>query len=181
MNQLNFGQALDAIKTGKRIARSGWNGKDMFVYLVPAASYPVQTGAAEAHFGEGVMVPYNAYMAIKGVDGTVSTWVPSVSDCLATDWGVVGEPVPETIQDKLIAHAKGAATGFDVPVHVPPHQARVIKEKAARDGEISSLAAFIDTNPVFATLPADEQARMRRQLDVMRELSVILGERIAAF
>lgn len=92
MNQLNFGQALDAIKAGKRIARTGWNGKGMFVYLVPPASYPVQTGAAKAHFGEGAMVPYNAYMAIKNVDGTVSTWVPSVNDCLAMDWGIVGEP-----------------------------------------------------------------------------------------
>ena len=94
MNQLNFGQALDAIKAGKRIARTGWNGKDMFVYLVPPASYPVQTGAAKAHFGAGAMVPYNAYMAIKNVDGTVSTWVPSVNDCLAVDWGVVGEAAP---------------------------------------------------------------------------------------
>ena len=66
-------------------------------------------------------------------------------------------------------------------VEVPPHQARVIKEKAARDGEISRLAAFIGSNPAFPQLPADEQARLRRQLDVMRELSVILGERIAAF
>ncbi len=64
---------------------------------------------------------------------------------------------------------------------VPPHQQRVIDEKAARDGEIDRLAAFIVSNPVFATLPQDEQARLRRQLNVMRELSVILGERIAAF
>ena len=64
---------------------------------------------------------------------------------------------------------------------VPPHQQRVIDEKAARDGEIDRLAAFVVSNPVFATLPQDEQARLRRQLDVMRELSVILGERIAAF
>ena len=64
---------------------------------------------------------------------------------------------------------------------LPPHQQRVIDEKAARDSEISRLAVFIDSNPVFPQLPADEQARLRRQLDVMRELSVILGERIAAF
>lgn len=64
---------------------------------------------------------------------------------------------------------------------VPPHQQRVIDEKAARDSEISRLAVFIDSNPVFPQLPADEQARLRRQLDVMRELSVILGDRIAAF
>jgi hypothetical protein len=91
MNSMNFGAAIEAIKAGKRIARTGWNGKGMFVYLVPPASYPVQTGAAKAHFGEGAMVPYNAYMAIKNVDDTVSTWAPSVNDCLATDWGVVGE------------------------------------------------------------------------------------------
>jgi hypothetical protein len=83
---MSFSQALDAVKAGMRIARVGWNGKGMFVYLVPPASYPVQTGAAVAHFGEGSMVPYNAYFAIKNVDDTVSTWVPSVNDCLANDW-----------------------------------------------------------------------------------------------
>lgn len=62
-----------------------------------------------------------------------------------------------------------------------PHEQRVVDEKAARDGEITRLTAFIGGNPVFTNLPADEQARLRRQLDVMRELSVILGERIAAF
>ena len=82
----DFGVALTHLKQGSRIVRKGWNGKGMFVYLVPAASYPVQTGAAKAYFGEGSMVPYNAYMAIKNVDGTVSTWVPSVNDCLAEDW-----------------------------------------------------------------------------------------------
>lgn len=87
---LSFGLAIAALKEGKRVARAGWNGKGMFVYLVPPASYPVQTGAAKAHFGEGAMVPYNAYMAIKNVDETVSTWVPSVNDCLAEDWEVVG-------------------------------------------------------------------------------------------
>ena len=83
---MSFGQALEAIKAGKRIARTGWNGKGMFVYLVPPASYAVQTGAATDYFGAGSMVPYNAYMAIKNADGTVSTWVPSVNDCLADDW-----------------------------------------------------------------------------------------------
>ncbi|WP_081059892.1 DUF2829 domain-containing protein [Burkholderia stagnalis] len=84
-----FSSALSWVKQGRRIARAGWNGNGMFVYFVPAASYPVQTGAAKAHFGEGSMVPYNAYLALKGVDDTVSTWVPSVTDCLADDWHIV--------------------------------------------------------------------------------------------
>jgi hypothetical protein len=83
---MSFGMALEALKMGLRVARVGWNGRGMFVYLVPAASYPVQTGAAKEHFGEGSMVPYSAYLAIKNVNETVSTWVPSVNDCLSDDW-----------------------------------------------------------------------------------------------
>jgi len=86
---MTFGQAIEAIKTGQKVARAGWNGKGMFVYYVPANSYAVQTGAAKSYFGEGAMVPYNAYMAIKNVNETVSTWVPSVNDVLSDDWRIV--------------------------------------------------------------------------------------------
>lgn len=85
---LTFGLAIEAMKRGERVARAGWNGKGMFVYYVPAASYPAQTGAAKSHFGEGSMVPYSAYMAIKSTNETVSTWVPSVNDALAEDWSI---------------------------------------------------------------------------------------------
>jgi hypothetical protein len=86
---MTFGQAIDAMKAGQKVARAGWNGKGMFAYYVPANSYPVQTGAAKSHFGEGAMVPYNAYMAIKNVNETVSTWVPSVNDVLSDDWRII--------------------------------------------------------------------------------------------
>ena len=86
---LAFGLAIEALKLGKRVARAGWNGKGMFVYRVPANSYPAQTDAAKSYFGEGAMVPYNAYYAIKNVDETVSTWVPSINDCEAEDWCIV--------------------------------------------------------------------------------------------
>ena len=87
--RFDFGLAVHAMKSGARVAREGWNGKGMFAYLVPAASYPVQTGAAKEYFGEGAMVPYRAYLALKTVDEDVATWTPSVSDVLATDWTVV--------------------------------------------------------------------------------------------
>lgn len=85
----SFSDALISLKAGKPISRSGWNGKGMFVYLVPANSYPAQTKVAKKFFGEDALVPYNAYLAIKNVDGTVSTWVPSVNDVLAEDWSEV--------------------------------------------------------------------------------------------
>lgn len=84
-----FGHAVEAMKKGKKVARAGWNGKGMFAYYVPAASYPAQTGAAKAHFGDGSLVPYNAYFALKTAGETVSTWAPSVNDALADDWSIV--------------------------------------------------------------------------------------------
>lgn len=88
-NGMPFGLAAEALKKGAKVARAGWNGKGMFVYLVPAASYPAATQVAKEHFGIDGMVPYNAYMAIKNVDGTVSTWAPSGNDALADDWLIV--------------------------------------------------------------------------------------------
>ncbi|WP_231905944.1 crAss001_48 related protein [Comamonas thiooxydans] len=64
---------------------------------------------------------------------------------------------------------------------LPPHQQRVLDEKQELDIRITRLDEFILRNALFRQLDPDEQARMRRQLDVMRELSVILGERISAF
>lgn len=86
---MNFGEALEAVKEGKRIARKGWNGKGMYVYYIPANSYKAITEVAREEFGD--MVPYNPYFAIKNVNNTVSTWVPSVNDCLAEDWYIVGK------------------------------------------------------------------------------------------
>ncbi len=84
-----FGQAIEAMKNGFKVARKGWNGKGMFAYLVPANSYPAQTGVAKSHFGEGAMVPYREYLALKTAQGDVATWAPSGSDALAEDWQLV--------------------------------------------------------------------------------------------
>lgn len=86
---MNIGQAVEAMKSGKRVARSGWNGQGMFAYYVPANSYPAQTGVAKQFFGENAMVPYRAYMALKTAQGDVAAWTPSGSDALADDWIVL--------------------------------------------------------------------------------------------
>lgn len=86
---MNFGEALHLLKQGHKAHRLGWNGRGVFIYLVPAAKYPAhrnELGTMVPHADSDGMVSYNAYFAIKNVDGTVSTWVPSVNDCLAEDW-----------------------------------------------------------------------------------------------
>lgn len=85
---LNIGEAIQLAKYhGKRVARKGWNGANMYVYYVPAASYPAQTPVAKAEFGD--MVPYREYLALKTAQGDIATWAPSGSDALAEDWVVV--------------------------------------------------------------------------------------------
>jgi hypothetical protein len=84
---LSFGHAVEALKTGARLARAGWNSKNQYVYYVPANNYPSQTESAKLEFGD--MVPYRAYLAIKTAQNDVATWVPSISDVLADDWQIV--------------------------------------------------------------------------------------------
>jgi len=84
---LTFGEAIEALKVGEKVSRAGWNGKGMFIYYVPANSYPVQTDAARSVFGD--MVPYRAYLAMKTVNDEVVPWLASQSDVLESDWEIV--------------------------------------------------------------------------------------------
>ncbi|RBO13322.1 DUF2829 domain-containing protein [Pantoea sp. 3_1284] len=82
---MNFGQALESMKSGKKVCRDGWNGKGMFLWHVPAGRYPARMEAIKGHFEED-MVPYGAYIAMKTAQGNVVPWLASQSDVLADDW-----------------------------------------------------------------------------------------------
>ncbi len=62
-----------------------------------------------------------------------------------------------------------------------PHQQRVVDEKIELDKKATALSAFVGNSPIFLTLDAAEQERLREQNDVMWRYSEILGARIAAF
>lgn len=85
VTQFGFGGALIAAKGGQKVTRAGW-ALGSFVYYVPAASYPAQTGVAKAFFGENALVPYGAYLAIKNGAGLVNVFVPEMDSLLAEDW-----------------------------------------------------------------------------------------------
>ena len=87
IDNMTFGLAIEAAKKGHKIARVGWNGKGMFVYYVPENYYETQTDVAKKELGE--LAKYNPYLAIKNVNGTISTWVPSINDVLSEDWIIV--------------------------------------------------------------------------------------------
>ena len=87
-DHVDFGTALHLMELGERAQREGWNGKGMFVYIVPAASYPAQRNAKGVLVGDhpNDMVPYSSYIALKSASGEVVPWTISQSDALATDW-----------------------------------------------------------------------------------------------
>ena len=84
---MDFGGAIKALKEQKKVSRKGWNGADMYLYLVPAAKYKAQTENARKQFGEEV--PYRAYMALKTAQNDIAMWSPSGSDALAEDWFII--------------------------------------------------------------------------------------------
>ena len=63
---------------------------------------------------------------------------------------------------------------------MPAHQQRVVDEKAELDGRIERLHTFTGSD-LFRTLDLAEQHRLERQLNLQRQLSAVLAERIAAF
>lgn len=90
-NDLTFGAAVEAMKAGHRVTRTGWNGKGMYLYMVGAGRYPPSTAAGRAiseKYKDG-LVPYRPYIAMLTVDQDVVPWVASQSDILGEDWVVL--------------------------------------------------------------------------------------------
>lgn len=73
---MDFGGALQYLKDGKRVARTGWNGKGMWLKLqVPDAHSKMQ----------------RPYIYMSPADGLLVPWLASQTDMLADDWCVLGE------------------------------------------------------------------------------------------
>lgn len=108
-NGLSFGQALDALKTGSRVARAGWNGKGMWIYLNKGAIDGDKFGFAPgeqpvaAHqstidgirlglfdvWGKGVATRL-PNINMRAASGSIVTgWLASQTDMLSNDWTII--------------------------------------------------------------------------------------------
>ncbi|VVC75963.1 hypothetical protein AQUSIP_12640 [Aquicella siphonis] len=86
---MNFSEALNLIKEGKRVSRSGWNGKNMFLYLVKGSEFIVNRPPLLGIYPEGTKTKYHAHIDMKTSQGYCVPWVPSQSDLLSEDWEIV--------------------------------------------------------------------------------------------
>lgn len=86
---MNFGQAIEHLKDERKVARSGWNGKDMFLFLVPGSTFKVNRAPLLGIYEEGTEVEYHAHIDMKTAQGYVVPWLASQSDMLSDDWVLV--------------------------------------------------------------------------------------------
>ena len=96
---MRFGEALAYARNGKRIARLGWNGKGMYVYMKPGLLIPLDMWQAsmpteeptevEKKKGYVVVLPHLDMMNAQGE--RIIGWTASQMDMLIDDWYVVNE------------------------------------------------------------------------------------------
>ena len=95
---LSFGDAIEALNQGKRVARTGWNGKGMFLFLLAAGTIPLTAihdpklrEVLQAELPEG-STHFEALPSIRmwTADKKVLTgWLASQTDIFANDWCIL--------------------------------------------------------------------------------------------
>lgn len=95
---LTFGLAIEALKLGKLITRSGWNGKGMFIVkqipsvigieIIPKMQSLPQS-VKDVLIEREQPICYESQMLIINSLGRADSWVPSSSDCFAEDWQII--------------------------------------------------------------------------------------------
>ena len=88
-DHFDFAVALYELKLGRKVAREGWNGKGMFIFLVPGSTFKVSRPPLLGIYPEGTEIKYHAHVDMKTADGQVVPWLASQTDLLADDWMVV--------------------------------------------------------------------------------------------
>ena len=92
---LSFSAALEALKHGQKVARSGWNGKDQYVVAQAQATTteaskiwnPHNKAHAEKLGGSIEVAPY---CTLKTAQDTLAMgWTPNTSDLFAEDWVIL--------------------------------------------------------------------------------------------
>ena len=87
---LDFGKAIQLLKQGKRLQRSGWNGKEQYIELATNISYKnIEEKIINAeHEAIG-----NKAIVFVGTSGVQLGWLASQADMLAEDWQIVKQEI----------------------------------------------------------------------------------------
>ena len=89
---MDFGEAIRALKAGQRVSRPGWNGKGMWLILVPGSEITVESGRPLGQAAPGLVgmrATYQPHIDMWTADGTLVPWLASQTDVLAEDWEII--------------------------------------------------------------------------------------------
>lgn len=91
---MTFGMAIEAMKRGRKVARKGWNGKGMYVWLMPGSTITGCKNITDPHLaeidGREGCLRFLGSIRMRTAPGDVLTgWLASQTDMLAEDWTVV--------------------------------------------------------------------------------------------
>ena len=90
---MNFGLALEAAKVGYRIARKGWNGSRMYVFLAKEPDFNTPQDISEF---EDTAVAVPDCLGLRTAQGELQLgWLASQADLLAEDWYILPEDLEE--------------------------------------------------------------------------------------
>lgn len=87
---LTFGLAIEALKLGKKVARSGWNGKGMWLVYVAGDVYEVARDVLiSIDAPDRTNSNFLPWIGMKTADNKFVPWLASQTDVLAEDWVIV--------------------------------------------------------------------------------------------
>ena len=81
-NGMTFGQAIEALKQGKKVSRQGWNGKGMYLFLAKDYTHTLYD-APDGQYN------FNPEIVMKTADNKLVHWLASQTDMLSDDWVIV--------------------------------------------------------------------------------------------
>ena len=83
-----FGMAIEAMKLGHKVARSGWNGKGMYLVHFSPVSHGLEMLTVYDK-EEGTTLPLLPFILMKTADNCYVPWLASQTDMLSDDWILV--------------------------------------------------------------------------------------------
>lgn len=89
---MDFGYALNALREGLKVSRSGWNGKNMYIVLQKGYpnGIPINQNTADAiREPVGTIHKFLPYLMFCTAQGDFVPWLASQIDLLSSDWGIV--------------------------------------------------------------------------------------------
>ena len=172
MNRMTFGDALVALKAGRRVAREGWNGKGMWLSLsapgvrdVPAGGFWSVNNADHAR-SQGGTAKVLPSITMKTATGEILMgWLASQTDMLAEDWvdlDTVKVPEPKVYSWSDVAHH---VLSQDWMTHAVKYQVK-LKDGAKFEGAVSLDDVAYQIAPAVAQAIVDDINRQVREAAV---------------